>query len=111
MIQRFKNYVFKDLATMKIKEMDLTPEQLESLMMARTFKNALYFLLIVITAIILSPFFSPFYWKAEVPVSGLISILQWLGIPLSAILGAMLARWKGIVGDKKEKKEDGTNGA
>lgn len=97
----FKN---RDFATTKAKDMEFTPEQLESLMIMRTFMYGFYILLGIIIVIILSPFVSEYYWKVEVPISGVLSIINIISIPLAGIVGALLARWKSM--EKVQDKEE-----
>jgi MFS family permease len=101
MSQIFKT---RDFATNKAKYMEFTPEQLESLMIMRTFMYGFYILLGIIVAIIFSPFVADYYWRVEVPISGVLSIVNLIAIPLSGIIGALLARWKSM--DRVVKKED-----
>lgn len=93
----------RDFTTQKAKSMNLTPEQLESLMIMRTFMYGFYIMLGMIFIVILSPFIADYYWKVEVPISGLLAIINIIALPLSGIIGALLARWKSM---EKLTKED-----
>jgi len=93
----------RDFATKKAKDMQITPEQLESLMIMRTFMYGFYILLGIIFIVIISPFVSDYYWKVQVPISGVLSIINIIGLPLSGIIGALLARWKSVKPDKNQE--------
>lgn len=106
-MEKIKDKIKKrDLATMKIAEMDLEPKELESLMFARTMKHGFYILLFVVVFIVVSPVFSDYFLEAQIPVSGMLAVLNWVAIPLSAVIGAILARWKGIENKKEPSKEE-----
>ena len=96
----------RDFATKKAKDMKLTSDQLESLMIMRTFMYGFYILLGLIAVVIFSPFVSDYYWKVEVPISGVLSIINIIGLPLSGIIGALLARWKSVKQEKDQDQED-----